>query len=133
MKLWNKFDKMPRLTEYFISLIFPFSISSRAKTWAFIKSINFFQENINKNFLIGFPKYNYLIHIIYREEAIHHNVTFNNESGTVSSSPRYTLHWEPDQNQRQETEKLVLPHLAMLVMYTTRIYFSILTTRSLVL
>lgn len=56
------------------------------------------------------------IFINYREDAIHHNATFNRENGTVFSIPRYTLHWIPEMNERDESEKLILPHLAMLVM-----------------
>lgn len=50
-----------------------------------------------------------------REEAIHHNISFNHDEGTVSSSPRYTLQWASELNTGQENDTLVLPHLAMLV------------------
>lgn len=79
-----------------------------------------FQKTLSFYFLINSTLLefsNSSIKFICREDAIHHNISFDHENGTVFSNPRYTLHWEPDLNQREETEKLILPHLAMLVMF----------------
>lgn len=51
---------------------------------------------------------------IYSEVAIHQNTTFHHENGIISSNPRYSLQWIPEQI-RNEDDIFTLPHVAMLV------------------
>ncbi|XP_065172223.1 scavenger receptor class B member 1-like isoform X3 [Atheta coriaria] len=51
---------------------------------------------------------------VYRELMTHENVTFN-ENGTVSANPRHILEFVPEQSvSDHETDRLILPNIALL-------------------